>query len=84
MSPPIIVCAAIKYGNQILTGPRHFHCLRQLELFDYLSDMVCGFVDQDNQFYTRVQAYIIAQKNGQIRNPGYNAGSNELYSENLY
>ena len=57
--------------------------------------MECGFVDQDNVFMTRLEAWAVADKAGQIRrvsgwekeyNPrSANTGDSELlFSENLY
>lgn len=43
-----------------------------------------GFIDQHGRFYTREQAYDIANANNQLlRKTGYGA-TNKLYSEDLY
>ena len=41
-----------------------------------------GFVDQYGRFYTREEAWVIAEKNGQIKNHVSTPGT--LYSECLY
>lgn len=47
-----------------------------------------GFIDQFNNFYTRKEAWIIAETNGQIiRRVGGDMsldGEGKLFSENLY
>ena len=46
----------------------------------------CGFIDQEGAFYTRVQAWVIAEREGQIRNRtnGDTNNGGTLFSENLY
>lgn len=101
MMPPIIVCAAIKNINDdtVICGPRHGNCLNlavKISKNYNCKDWIMGFVDQDNNFYTREQAWKIADRNGQIKRPrGFekdysnarqpNAGDDGiLFSENLY
>lgn len=101
----IIVCAAIRRPSDgmIICGPRHGHCLNKIAVYG-LSEpkerWECGFVDQDNVFMTRAEAWVIANENLQIRRPtGYSheelsvqtkpieSTLNEvhlLFSENLY
>lgn len=103
--PRIVVCAAIRHKTtgMIISGPRHGHCfnsaIRCGSGIDHSpsGDMwVCGFVDQHNQFMTREEAWIVADKAGQIRRPTglecnfdnhRKAGVGDiglLFSENLY
>lgn len=42
-----------------------------------------GFIDQHGRYYTRSEAWVIAEANNQIVNRG-NWGTGTLYSENLY
>lgn len=95
----LIVCAAIrgKESGVVICGPRHGDCLNQrghLGLKD--REWECGFVDQDNKFLTRYQAWKVADAAGQIRRPlGWERHYNDvrqpnvgddglLFSENLY
>lgn len=104
LPPPFIVCAAIKFpfkGEDVLVcGPRHGDCINNaIHLGVYPEDdkgVVCGFVDQENEFYTREEAWVIADKMGEIRRPSgwelnfdfprpANVGDVKLlFSENLY
>lgn len=103
-----IVCAAIKIPHPekdiILCGPRHGECLNlavRLKIFtedtkELEKNSILGFVDQDNNFYTREEAWVIADHMGEIRRPlGWekdfshrrtpNVGDvRPLFSENLY
>jgi hypothetical protein len=100
----LIVCAAIRHKETgvMICGVRHGHCLasvRRQGLDDkpYKSKMwECGFVDQNNLFLTREEAWKVADAAGQIRRPfGFeksyedhrkpNVGDEGLlFSENLY
>ena len=98
----IIVCAAIRnrVNGEILCGARHGNCLNLANRLGILADggdtWECGFIDQDNKFVARREAWAIADKNGQIRRPtGFErnydncrrppVGDSELlFSENLY
>lgn len=92
MYRPIIVCAAVRYpDNRMLVGPRHLDyvmlCQYQaLKLTASEDEAVMGFVDQEGKFYTRCEAWHIAQRNNQIRHraPGDEANGGTLFSENLY
>lgn len=76
-----VVCAALKDSNgTVICGPRHW-------------DKLCrgtghagweqGFVDQQGEFLTREEAWVIATAAGQIiRRVGNDNG--RLFSENLY
>lgn len=100
LSEPRIVCAASIYrlvdGRQILVpGPRH----NSQTMIDVLvaiepdrqrrqarEDVYEGFIDQHGQFYDRLAAWHIAEKNNQIfrRVGGDGPDQGGLYSENLY
>lgn len=93
---PRIVCAANKYlislGDAsfeiMLIGARHWDsCMRdQFKRLVYKVDRETeeqGFIDQYGKFYTRQEAFVIADENNQIiRRVGGDNGN--LFSENLY
>ena len=102
---PFIVSAAIRNKanqTQIVCGPRHGNCLNFVNRYQTVfpepksENWEMGFVDQDGKFYTRQEAWKIADKNGQIARPlGFEkdrksirpAGIGDdgmLFSENLY
>ena len=91
LKPDVIVCAAVRRKNGlIVAGPRHFDAtMRQLlgnitpDQWDWGDQ---GFLDQRGKFYSRTEAWKIAQAAGQIK---YRVGSDTvdggtLFSENLY
>lgn len=99
----VVVCAAIRHRRSgiIICGARHGDCLGAAvrSLVDANpggETWECGFVDQDNQFMSRAEAWVVADAAGQIRRPhGFerdysshrkpNVGDQELlFSENLY
>lgn len=96
LSPPRIVCAAIRVTNEalnsyLLVGPRHYDKLMReqlsfIEVHNHRLRKEQGFIDQHGNFYTREQAWIIAMRNWQIirRVDGDTANGGTLYSENLY
>lgn len=70
---PRIVCAAMLLKNgDVVTGIRHFSPdMRAIMLKAYgegyhLQVETQGFVDQFGKFYTRAEAWTLADKNGQI------------------
>lgn len=91
-NPPRIVCAAVRYPDgKMLVGPRHLDYVMLLQ-FQALKiqfeekDATMGFVDQDGKFYTRQEAWKLAEANGQIlyRIPADQQHGGTLFSENLY
>lgn len=87
-----IVCAAVRYpSGKMLVGPRHFHGVmakqfQALGIKDDESTGTCGFVDQEGRFFTRQEAWIVAEQRQQIRTrvDGDTKNGGTLYSENLY
>lgn len=94
---PRIVCAAIRtksYG--ILVGPRHLDATMRapMELMniiaperhvpDEFEDQ--GFIDQYGEYYSRTEAWKVAEAAGQIahRCGGDTRDGGTLFSENLY
>lgn len=87
LSPPRIVCAANRYGDTIVPSARHHDALMN-SLIKELGFNISpgrweqGFIDQHRKFYTREEAWVIAERNGQIIREVSSPGV--LYSENLY
>lgn len=92
-----VVCAAVRYGDVIIAGARHFDPVMGSQLDRMLEDKLLeqdalgqyeeGFIDQHSKFMTRSEAYIVALEGGQLntrRLKRGNAGSTELFSEDLY
>lgn len=96
----LVVCAAVRHKEWDITicGPRHGNCLNIAiqHVCGKGEQWECGFVDQDNVFMTRAEAWKVADAAGQIRRPtGYERHYNNhrqpnigdeglLFSENLY
>lgn len=97
LSSPIIVCAANRHRDTglVICGARHWdpvmratlERLHPLEVYARSwTKWDQGFIDQHGQWYTRTEAWVVAQANGQIRRRvgGDTADGGTLYSENLY
>lgn len=89
--PParIVAAAMLMKDNSIVVGIRHFSpdmraiMRRAYGEKDYhLQVAEQGFVDQYGTFYDRESAWVIAEREGQIREQVSIPGT--LYSENLY
>jgi hypothetical protein len=98
----LVVCAAIKNkAGIVVCGPRHGDCLNVavkygIDPLPNSEHWECGFVDQENKFMSRAEAWTVADQAGQIRRPtGFekdyanqrpaNMGDTGLlFSENLY
>lgn len=86
----IVVCAANRHleTGDIILGVRHFDKLMHMQIVNSIvrlnwEESEQGFVNQRGKFLTREQAWIVAEKAGQI---AYRCGGDgkRLYSENLY
>jgi hypothetical protein len=84
-----VVCAAVLYPDgTMLVGPRHFdsamlaqYRARKIQFEE--SDAQCGFLDQDCNFMSRQEAYLVAVNAGQVKKrPGDQ--EEKLFSEDLY
>lgn len=87
-----IVCAANRYKDIIVSGPRHYSnnmrlaidALGGIELLHAYAgdDYEQGFIDQYGTFHNRKEAMVLAKASGQIM---YTAGlsTDELFSEHL-
>lgn len=94
LSPPRIVCAANRYtvefgGHVVVPSARHFD--RRMRALINLIGLrgrgeEQGFIDQHGCFYTRMEAWPVAEANGQIvkRVGGDGPDHFGLFSENLY
>ncbi len=92
-----IICAANKLRLEngsiiVIAGARHWdkgmHRIVEALYSNMGDELEQGFIDQFNNFYTRKEAWIIAETNGQIiRRVGGDMsldGEGKLFSENLY
>lgn len=90
-----IVCAAVKQGDLVITGARHWDKGMRV-LYERVSACTAttlwssweqGFIDQHNTFHNRNDAYWVAIAADQIRRPEACGGlpeTPELFSEALY
>lgn len=86
-----IVCAAIQHSDgRIICGPRHYDTIMREQL-ERLADAWTegwrkaeqGFIDNHGSFWTREDAWTIADAEGQIlRERNWQTG--KLHSEHLY
>lgn len=81
--PRMIVCAALRRGETIICGPRHWDSICRGTSKDGWEQ---GFVDQRGVFLTREEAWYVALAAGQIirRVGGDTIKGGRLFSENLY
>lgn len=85
-----IVCAAIKKGDRVICGARHFdHIMRQQINASEGSGFwkvgtEQGFINQFGEFLDREEAWFVAQSSNQIKRECYDGQDSTLYSENLY
>jgi len=82
-----IVCAANKHktSGRLILGPRHWdNTMRaQIREGEKWGEFQQGFIDQWGQWYSREDAYIIAEKAGQLLFH-YPEWGQRLYSESIY
>jgi len=90
---PWIVCAANRFDDIIVCGARHYDSAMMSSIDRHREHGLClkyeceqGFIDQFGKFYTREEAWKIAEKNGQIKRRvgGDTINGGKLFSENLY
>jgi hypothetical protein len=85
---PWVVCAANmnRTSSRIICGARHWDNIMRSQKLDTedFTDWEQGFINQFGEFLTRDEAWIIAEKNGQIKSKCYDTQDSHLFSENLY
>jgi len=84
-----ILCAAIKYDGNIISGFRHKDCSKILKLINpnHNDLYINGFLTSKNRFVGRKEAWKIALANDQIKfglEASDNGEDSILISENLY
>lgn len=88
LTPRIIVCAAIKKGDRIITGARHYDKIMRQQIIAsegidfWKAGTEQGFIDQFGDFLNRNDAWIVAENQKQIRKQVSTPGT--LFSENIY
>lgn len=88
----VVVCSACFLSEcyPMLVGPRHWDDVMRQQFggdqVDASPHWVQGFIDQYGKFMDRREAFIVAEKAGQIikRVGGDKVDGGTLYSENLY
>lgn len=80
-----IVCAALRLGDQIIAGPRHYDRIMHQQIAERIewARAEQGFLDQRGTFYNRWEAWLIADFAHQIINYLPDCDGT-LYSEHLY
>ena len=81
-----IVCAANRHKQtkQVILGIRHWDGYMRVQCLDYdYSDYEQGFIDNKGNFLTREEAFVVAEREGQIIRSAF-SDEGCLYSENLY
>jgi hypothetical protein len=90
----IILASAVKYGEIIFVGKRHFDVIMSSQIMavtgpDKMLDAgkcIQGFITNTSRFVTRQEAWYIAETANQIvqRVGGDNIGGGRLFSENIF
>lgn len=83
----VIVCAAIKIGDEVSLCIRHFdNFTRKAFLDESSADRRCvqGFVTNRGRFLNREEALHLSLKNGQVDMRKKVGFKGELFSEDLY
>lgn len=90
--PRLVVCAAIRVGEHIICGARHYDGIMRKQISILIADgdekeawrsAEQGFIDQRGEWLTRQEAHQIAWENNQVRRR-CGGDTERLYSENLY
>lgn len=89
--PNVIVCAALRKGDVLIAGPRHFDSVMRSQIKAIATDNIGefagaeqGFLDQYGTFWNRTDAMILARASGQPLDFTRNGSKTELFSEGLY
>ena len=83
-----VVCAALRNGDRIICGPRHFDSIMRQQVaasegIEFWRRADQGFVNQYGEFLGREEARMVALDNNQVANR-CGGDQTQLYSENLY
>jgi hypothetical protein len=93
MEEEFILCAALRFGNTIISGFRHSDCYATLTEVARINDDYLpqredqGFLTSLNRYVDRKEGWQIAKRNNQIRyglESSENGDESLLISENLY
>lgn len=83
-----ITCAANRHKvtGRIICGARHWDAVMRTSKLDTeeWDEFEQGFLTNYQEFKTREEAWVIAEKNGQIIKLCYDNQKDYLFSENLY
>jgi len=87
-----IICAAVMYKGNMITGYRHGDCINVIKLLvedlneeDIPDRKDQGFLTSKNRYVSRNEAFKIAQENKQIWHSLHEGvEENQLVSEDLY
>jgi hypothetical protein len=88
-----ILCAALLFENNIISGFRHSDCYKTLTDVVKVKDECLpqredqGFLTSLNRYVDRKEGWVIAKRNNQIRfglESSENGDQSQLISENLY
>lgn len=86
----IVVCAAIRFGELIIAGARHYDSVMRLQVAHIdpsktkRSEAEQGFINQFGEFLTREEAMLVVKESGQPFDAKRNGSGSELFSEGLY
>ncbi len=86
---PWVVCAAIRKGERIICGARHYDTIMRNQITasegqDHWRGCEQGFINQYGEFLTRAEARVIANTNSQQSKEKPPHDEEILYSEDLY
>ncbi|RLD07545.1 MAG: hypothetical protein DRI65_04390 [Chloroflexota bacterium] len=88
-----IVCAALRLGDTVIAGPRHFDSVMRSQITAIMkpedkksifAGAEQGFVDKYGDFWNRIDAMVIVLANNQAIDLKRNGSKTELFSEGLY
>ena len=87
----IVVCAAIRFGDIILAGARHWDSVMRtqrltigIKVLRSAGKEEQGFINQFGEFLDRYEAMALVKETGQKFNIKHNNGDSYLFSEGLY
>lgn len=95
ISGRFVVCAAVRAGNTVIAGARHFDSVMRPLVIDHTERLEGergykvkweqGFIDQDGVFMDRKEALLVAHHAGQLDTRRRKTEPlDQLFSEDLY